>query len=110
MPPMTTRSSLTSTSVTSTSAGLAFGQSRFARWAASALRAADHLAPDLAARLAVTLFFMPFPTKLGSRRRAPSPWRLERMHTGQESFTLLRNGPTAHPPGQRRRVLLVHGW
>lgn len=99
----------TSSLSTSSSAGLAFGQSRFARWAASALRTADQLAPDMAARLAVHLFFTPFPTKLGARRRVPAPWQLDRLHTGRESFTLLRHRPR-HDAAERPRVLLVHGW
>lgn len=100
---------MTSRSIPASSAALAFGQSRTARWAASALRAADRLAPQLAARLAVDLFFMPFPTKLSARRRVPPAWRQEVLHTGQESAALLRYRPllpVIAPP----RVLLVHGW
>jgi pimeloyl-ACP methyl ester carboxylesterase len=100
---------MTSTrSLRTTAAGLAFGQSRFARWLAPALRAADRMAPQLAVRLAVNLFFTPLPTKLASRHRVPAPWRLERCHTGHESFTLLRH--CAEQAAPRPRVLLVHGW
>lgn len=94
---------------TTRSAGLAFGQSRFARSAAAALRATDRIAPDFAARLALNLFFTPFPTKLSSRRHPPPGWRVERLHTGQEGFCLLRfeASPRDHA---RPPVLLVHGW
>lgn len=92
-----------------TAAGLAFGQSRVARCAASVLRATERLTPELAARLAVSLFFTPMPTKLASRRSAPAPWRLQRCHTGREGFTLLRHG-APRQADTRRRVLLVHGW
>lgn len=92
---------------TPSAAGLAFGQSRLARGAALALRAADRLAPTLTARCAVHLFFTPLPTKLSSRRRVPPPWQLERPHTGREGFALLRLRTAAV---DRPRVLLVHGW
>ncbi len=92
---------------TASAAGLAFGQSRLARGAALALRAADRLAPALTARCAVHLFFTPLPTKLSSRRRVPPPWQLERSHTGREGFALLRLQTAAV---DRPRVLLVHGW
>ncbi len=105
---MNTRS-LTANTPATIAAGLAFGQSRVARCLASALRAAHHLAPELAARLAVNLFFTPLPTKLASRCGAPAPWRLQRCHTGREGFTLLRHG-ALRQADTRRRVLLVHGW
>jgi pimeloyl-ACP methyl ester carboxylesterase len=92
---------------TPSAAGLAFGQSRLARAAAFALRAADRLAPALTARCAVQLFFTPLPTKLSSRRRVPPPWRLDRLHTGREGFALLHWQSAAV---DRPRVLLVHGW
>ncbi|MBE7366625.1 alpha/beta hydrolase [Ramlibacter pallidus] len=101
---------MTSSDIASTSAGLAFGHSRVARWAAAGLRAAHGLAPDLAARLAVHLFFTPFPTKLSTRRRVPPAWRAERLSTGQEGFVLLRHRPTEQADLRRPRVLLVHGW
>ncbi len=88
-------------------AGLAFGQSRLARCAAVALRMADQLAPSLATRCAVHLFFTPLPTKLSSRRRVPRPWKLEQLHTGRDGFALLRLQTVA---ADRPRVLLVHGW
>jgi pimeloyl-ACP methyl ester carboxylesterase len=91
---------------TPSAAGLAFGQSRFARWAAFTLRAADQVAPALAARLAVNLFFTPLPTKLSSRGRVPPAWQLERFNTGREGFALMRLRSEAGRP----RVLLVHGW
>jgi pimeloyl-ACP methyl ester carboxylesterase len=95
---------------TPSAAGLAFGQSRLARWAAAALRGTDRLAPEQAARLAVKLFFTPLPTKLSSPRRVPKPWQLQRQHTGREGFVLLRQHPAPPATAQRARVLLVHGW
>jgi len=101
---------MTTLSTPTSAAHLAFGQSRIARSIASTLRAAGQLAPDLAARLAVHLFFTPFPTKLSSRRQVPHAWCMDRLHTGRESFTLLHHGSSwLHPEG-RPRVLLVHGW
>lgn len=100
---------MTSPSIPASSATLAFGHSRAARWAASVLRAADQMAPHLAARLAVDLFFIPFPTKLSARRRLPPAWRQEPLQTAHERAVLLRYGPalpTIAPP----RVLLAHGW
>lgn len=88
---------------------LAFGHSRVARWAASALCAADQVAPDFAARLAVNLFFTPFPTKLASRRPPPAAWQTQPLHTGEEGAVLLRYRPLLRAPA-RQRVLLVHGW
>lgn len=92
-----------------TSATLAFGQSRILRTLASTLRAMYRLNPGLAARLAVRLFFMPFPTKLASRRRLPAGWCPEHLHTGQEGFTLLHR-TVGQFAVDRPRVLLVHGW
>jgi pimeloyl-ACP methyl ester carboxylesterase len=99
----------TATSGVNASSTLAFGHSRFARSAASALRLLDRLVPDLAARLAVNLFFTPLPTKLASRRPVPAGWRAAALRTPQEAFTLLQTHPAAGP-AQRPRVLLVHGW
>lgn len=100
---------MTSRSLPISSAGIAFGQSRGARAAASVLRGIDTVAPNLATRLAVHLFFMPVPTKLASRARVPSPWVPQRLSTQHESFTLLRRQP-ARKTLCRPRVLLVHGW
>jgi pimeloyl-ACP methyl ester carboxylesterase len=102
---MTTRSLSTPSA-----AGLAFGQSRFARWAAFTLRAADQVAPGLAARLAIHLFFTPLPTKRSSRGRVPPAWQLERLNTGREGFALLRLRSARPAAAGRPRVLLVHGW
>jgi pimeloyl-ACP methyl ester carboxylesterase len=101
---------MTTRALPSTSASLAFGQNRFVRWAASTLRAADRLSPDLAARLAVNLFFTPLPTKLRSRQRVAQPWRVEHVHSGKESFTLLHHRLARAQATQLPRVLLVHGW
>jgi pimeloyl-ACP methyl ester carboxylesterase len=95
---------------TSSAAGaLAFGHSRVARTAAGALRAAAGLMPATTTRLAVNLFFTPFPTKLSTRRPVPPPWRAERRHTDREGYNLLRYGASSSG-GRRSRVLLVHGW
>lgn len=91
------------------SAGLAFGQSRLARGAASALRAADRVAPGFAARLAVGLFFMPFPTKLASRRRPPTGWTVQQRGAAGEGYALLRRRDR-EAGSPRPAVLLVHGW
>jgi pimeloyl-ACP methyl ester carboxylesterase len=102
---------MTSRSLPSASAaGLAFGQSRLARGAAVALRAADRLAPAWTARCAVALFFTPLPTKLSSRGPVPQPWQLSRLHTGREGFALLRLQTAEDDAADRPRVLLVHGW
>lgn len=79
-----------------------------ARLAAAALRAADQIAPDFAARLAVNLFFTPLPTKLAARRPLPPAWQAQPLHTGEEGAVLLRYRPVLQAP--RQRVLLVHGW
>ncbi len=102
-----------STSSSSTpSAGLAFGQSRVARWLASGLRATDRLAPQLAARLALDLFFTPLPLKLGARQRVRKPWRVEHLACGGGRVALLRHTgvSAASAAGSRPRALLVHGW
>jgi pimeloyl-ACP methyl ester carboxylesterase len=97
------------TSAAASASTLAFGHSRLARCAAMGLRAADQLAPDFAARLAVDLFFLPFPTKIGARRAPPPEWQAERLHTGEEGVVLLRHRATRQSQA-RPRVLLVHGW
>lgn len=102
--------SMTSTSVQASSAALAFGHSRIARVGAAALRLGDRLVPELAARLAVDLFFTPLPTKLSTRKGVPPTWQQERHANDQESFTLLRRVPSARAVPPRTPVLLVHGW
>lgn len=101
---------MTSRSLAVSSAALAFGQSRIARCAAFALRACDRVLPDLAARLAVGLFFTPLPTKLASRQRPPAAWQLDAQRGAHESFVLLRQRASRDDAAPRPRVLLVHGW
>jgi len=103
------RAMTSSAHLPTSAAALAFGQSRTARVAAWTLRGADRLAPDLAARLAVRLFFTPFPLKLAARRRLPPEWRVQRHPDGPHGFALLRHRPSSLVAG-RPRVLLVHGW
>jgi pimeloyl-ACP methyl ester carboxylesterase len=102
---------MTSPSLPASSAALAFGNSRIARCGALLLRGCHRWRPDLAARLAVDLFFTPLPTKLESRKRIPPRWQARVQRGADESFVLLRRPATAGrslpaPP----RVLLVHGW
>ncbi len=93
-------------------AALAFGQSRLARWLAATLRLIGRLSPDLAARLAVDLFFAPFPTKLGSRKRPPPVWQVEPVEVDGVRVVLMRHreARSADAMFSRPRVLLVHGW
>jgi pimeloyl-ACP methyl ester carboxylesterase len=91
------------------SAALTFGQAPAIRALAAALRRVDRIAPQLAAAIAVRLFFTPFPTKRGNRRRVPEPWRLQPLAVQDDRVTLLRHAIAARD-ARRPRVLLVHGW
>jgi pimeloyl-ACP methyl ester carboxylesterase len=97
-------------SISTPSAGLAFGQSRVARCLAIGLRMINRLAPELAARLALDLFFTPLPLKLGARARASAPWQIERIACGGQRVALLRHATARLALPARPRALLVHGW
>jgi pimeloyl-ACP methyl ester carboxylesterase len=98
----------TSTAKPMESAALAFGQSRVARFLGSALRGVDRVAPHLAARLALHLFFAPIPSRLGARKRLAAHWQVERVSLLGGSIAVLRLRSARS--GERPRVLLVHGW
>jgi pimeloyl-ACP methyl ester carboxylesterase len=100
---------MTSTSPSQASADLAFGRSRTARALAAMLRAADHLAPELAARLALNLFFAPIPTKFAQRGRPSLSWRRQYIEVDGGRLAILRH-ESAQSALERPLVLLVHGW
>jgi pimeloyl-ACP methyl ester carboxylesterase len=102
---------MTTLPLPASAATLAFGQSRLARCCGFMLRLGDRVAPELASRLAVDLFFTPVPTKsAAARRRVPDGWQVEPQRGARESFTLLRRRTTVPEATPRKRVLLVHGW
>jgi pimeloyl-ACP methyl ester carboxylesterase len=103
---------MSTTAVTaSSSAELAFAQSRVARAIGGVLRAASAVSSELATRLALQLFFAPVPSKIGARQRPRSPWRMERVTSGSDRVVLLRHEElAAQHSAARPRVLLVHGW
>jgi pimeloyl-ACP methyl ester carboxylesterase len=76
------------------------------------LRLSQSLAPAMAARLALRLFFTPLPLKLAARkRRLPALWRVEHWSFEQGAVAMYRRTDAAvgdAPP--RPTVLLVHGW
>ena len=87
----------------------AFYPGLLARGAGYGLRLSHTLAPGWAARLALRLFFTPFPLKLAARRRAvPAGWRVE--HWPFEAGTMAVYRRTEAPGTPRPTVLLVHGW
>jgi pimeloyl-ACP methyl ester carboxylesterase len=109
--PIQDRPPMSSPSASTSAAALAFGQSRIARWLAASLRATERFAPELAARLALDLFFSPMPSKFSARKTAGPGWHVERLPVhGVGHVALLRHARSqaAQPP--RQRVLLVHGW
>lgn len=103
-------STSTSTSASTSSAGLAFGQSPVAHGLAAGLRGINRLAPGLATRLALDLFFTPLPFKFDARKRVNAPWQLEHIVSGGKRIALLRHTGTRPAQPERGRVLLVHGW
>lgn len=87
----------------------AFYAGGLARSVAWGLRVSQGVAPALAARLALRLFFTPLPLKLAARRRAvPAPWRLEHWPFEQSSMAVYRRDAVGE--AERPTVLLVHGW
>lgn len=90
----------------------AFFAGTFVRSLALALRLSDSVAPAASTRLALRLFFTPFPSKLAARRRAlPEGWSTEQWSFEQGVVAVHRR--RALPPGTpdtRPTVLLVHGW
>jgi pimeloyl-ACP methyl ester carboxylesterase len=78
------------------------------QWAGRGLRAASAVAPGIATRLALRLFFTPLPLKWAARRRPlPASWRVERWPFESASLTAYRHADAT--PG-RPVVLLLHGW
>jgi pimeloyl-ACP methyl ester carboxylesterase len=76
-----------------------------------ALRASQSLAPAVATRLALRLFFTPLPLKLAARRRPlPATWRVERWSFEQGEVAAYRRTDTPAEAPPRPTVLLVHGW
>ncbi|HEX3141389.1 MAG TPA: alpha/beta fold hydrolase [Rhizobacter sp.] len=78
-----------------------------------ALRLSQSVAPALATRLALRLFFTPMPLKLAARRqRLPAPWRVEQWPFERGGFAVYRRGApeAAADDAARPTVLLVHGW
>jgi pimeloyl-ACP methyl ester carboxylesterase len=100
---------MTSSSSNNASAHLAFGRNRGVRVLAALLRLADRHTPDLAARLALDLFFAPLPTKLTQRGSPPPLWQMQTIEAGQRQVAVWRQR-AAKPAGERPMVLLVHGW
>jgi pimeloyl-ACP methyl ester carboxylesterase len=87
----------------------AFYAGGLARSVGLALRLSQSVAPALATRLALRLFFTPMPLKLSARRRAvPAPWRIEHWPFEEGALAAYRrDAPEAAP---RPTVLLAHGW
>lgn len=96
----------------------AFYAGVLARSLGAALRLSQTVAPTLATRLALRLFFTPLPLKLAARRRpVPAPWRVEHWPFERGSLAVYRRdavGPSdaidAIDTPARPTVLLVHGW
>lgn len=87
----------------------AFYPGLLARGAAWGLRVSHTLAPGWATRLALRLFFTPFPLKLAARRRAvPDGWRVEHWPFEAGAMAVYRR--TEAGGAERPTVLLVHGW
>ncbi len=90
----------------------AFYAGMLARSLGAALRLSQTVAPALATRLALRLFFTPLPLKLAGRQRpVPAPWRVEHWPFEQGSFAVYRRDAAgANDAHTRPTVLLVHGW
>jgi len=89
----------------------AFYAGGLARSVAWTLRLAQGVAPVLAARLALRLFFTPLPLKLAARRRAvPAPWRVEHWPFEHGAMAVYRREAESPGAPERPTVLLVHGW
>jgi pimeloyl-ACP methyl ester carboxylesterase len=79
-----------------------------ARGLGATLRLSQSVAPAMATRLALRLFFTPMPLKLVARRRAlPQGWQVEHWPFEHGTLAVHRR---PHVPSDRPTVLLVHGW
>ena len=95
-------------STTSNPAAGFYGSSLGSQLLGHGLRAANAVAPGIATRLALRLFFTPLPLKWNARRRAlPPSWRAERWPFEGASLTAYRH-VDATP--DRPVVVLLHGW
>ncbi len=114
--PSPSPSAASAASVASPSGSLAFGQTPLVRALAAGLRGVDRLAPALAARLAVHLFFVPIPATRDARRSPPPPWQLSHLplHGGRVALLRQRTAEAVDTAAvirpTRPPVLLVHGW
>ena len=79
-----------------------------ARWIGRGLRLLRGVAPGLALRTALRLFFTPLPSKLAARARpVPPGWTIEHLPFEGTRLAVWRR--VEAKPG-RPSVLLVHGW
>lgn len=78
------------------------------RWMSQGMRWTERLAPGVALRWALRLFFTPMPSKGAARARPlPAGWRLQRLPFEGGRLAVWRREVDNAPRG---RLLLVHGW